>query len=146
MKKRYRIVALIALAISVGLVINDYTKISTFKEVVSDRLNGELTSIAIITSLTDDLLEDEIYIKDSSQIELIMNALSRAKLRKVRSFPINNYPQNYTLLLNINNKVSFMVELYGKDYVYISSADPKYASVYKITNEFDPIVIQGLFK
>jgi len=146
-KKRYKIVALIALAIIVGLVINDYTRITTFKEVVFSQLNGEVSSIEIIRS-TDTPNEDKITVTDPSQIELIMNALSQTKLREA-SRPNIKSAEKYWITLKIKNIRKFGITLYGKDYVDIYDDNPyekDRLKSYKITNKFDPIIIRALFK
>lgn len=148
MKRRYKIVAVIILAIVVGLVINNYTKNTTFKEAVLDHMNvKEISSIEIVRA-SDAINEDKITITDSSQIELIMNAFSQTKLRESIS-PNIKYTEVYWITLKINKIRKFGIILYGKDYVVINDANPyeKYkVHSYRITNEFDSIVIQGLFK
>ena len=145
MKKRYGIVARIALVIVIGLFYMS-TKNTTFKEVVFDHLNGEVSSIEIIRS-SDTPNEDKITLTDPSQIELIMNAFSQTKLREVSSISNIHYTEKYWIWLKINKVRKFAITLYGKDYVNIAGEDSKYPpKKYRITNEFDPIVIRGLFK
>lgn len=149
MKKRYKIVAAIFLAIVVGLVIIDMsTKNTTFKEVVLDHLNViEVSSIEIIRS-TDTINEDKITVTDPSQIESIMNAFSQTKLKEA-SFLNINYTGSYWITLKTNKNRKFGITLYDKVYVTIieyNNSTKNATKSYKITNEFDPIVIRGLFK
>ncbi|WP_045574559.1 hypothetical protein [Desulfosporosinus sp. I2] len=148
MKKRYKIVAAIIFAIVVGLVIIYMsTKNTTFKEVVLDHLNVmEVSSIEIIRK-TDAINENRITVTDPSQIELIMNAFSRTKMREA-SFSNINYTESYWITLKTNENRKFGITLYDNDYVNIFEYNSKKNTTksYKITNEFDPIVIRGLFK
>ena len=148
MKKGYKIFAAIILAIVVGsVIINMSTKNTIFKEVVTDHLNvKEISSIEIIRS-TDTISEDTITVTDVGQIQLIINALSQTKLRKTSISNIN-YAESYWITLKTNEKRKFGMTLYDKDYLtifqYNSNKDA--TKSYKITNEFDPSVIRGLFK
>ena len=105
----------------------------------------EVSSIEIIRS-SNTINEDKITVTDPSQIELIMNAFSQTKLREASLSNIN-YTEKYWITIKTNKIRKFGITLYDKDYVDIfeDNSKKKYPKSYKITNEFDPIVIQGLF-
>jgi len=146
MKQRYMVVAAIILSMVLGLVIIDATKNTTFKEVVLDQLNVvEVSSIEVIRS--SNTIEDKITVTDPSQIKAVMNAFSLITLREASCSNINHM-ESYWITIKTNKIRQFGITLYNKDYVNIydyNSKNKNSEKTYKITNEFDPRVIRGLF-
>lgn len=149
MKKRNYIVAGIVIIIIVGLgIFYMSTKSTTFKEAVLDQFDvKEVSSIEIIKSGEN---EKVVTVTDSSEIEKILNTFSQTKLRE-SSLSNINYADSYWMTIKTNNKNrKFGITLYDKDYIniyeYSAAIQKNTTKSYKITNDFDPIVIRDLFK
>lgn len=145
MKKSYMIVLLIIFALIVSLSIFTSTKNITFIMAIEPLDLKKITSIEIIKS--SPIEEKTITIKDQSQLKLILDAFSRTKLREKKgSFNSN---ESYWITLKASEDRKLGMTLYDKDslslFKYFNSA--KYSSKsYSITNDFDLMVIKGLFK
>ncbi|WP_179281241.1 DUF5301 domain-containing protein [Paenibacillus sp. XY044] len=139
-----------AIVIVVGLGIFYFSpKNYTFKETVLDKLDP--TSVASIEVIKRDQQgEHTKNVTDSNEINEILNALSAAKLKKSTSSDIE-FTESYWMTLNTKEKGrAYGMTLYDNDYINTfeyNAAAPKNASrSYKITNDFDTLVIRDLFK
>ncbi|MCJ8011812.1 DUF5301 domain-containing protein [Paenibacillus sp. KQZ6P-2] len=151
MKKSYYIVAavviVIVIIVSLGIFYSS-TKGTTFNEVVLARFDTKsVSSIEIIRQ--DNQGEATVTVTDPSEIQKILNAFSKAKLRKSSSSQID-FTESYWMTIKTNDgKRKYGITLYDKAYINTyeyNAAVPKNAiHSYKITNEFDSTVIGSLF-
>lgn len=150
MKKRNKyIVSVIVLIVIVSLgVMYMSTKTTTFKKVVLERINSsDISSIEIIKS-SDATTENNKTLTDPYEIEKIMNAFSPVKLRESNVSNIS-FTESYWITVKTNENRIFGITLYDKNYVIIFEYDTpsriNTTKSYKITNDFNPRVIEELF-
>ncbi|AFM39852.1 hypothetical protein Desaci_0792 [Desulfosporosinus acidiphilus SJ4] len=149
MKKGYKIVYEITLAIVVVLVITvNLPKNTTFKAAVLDKLNGEkVSSIEIIRTSNKSVKDDTVELKDPSQVESIINFLSQMKLRETELPDRMAIP--YRVAIKTNGIIRFGLTLYDEGYIDIFELDNHTKDAdksYIITNKFDPKAIKSLIK
>ncbi|WP_136607779.1 hypothetical protein [Paenibacillus dokdonensis] len=145
-KSNMYIIAPVIIIVIVGLVIyNFYSKNTTFKDVVLDKINtDQISSLEILKSSND----EKKTITDKSEINKIINSLSVIKLSE-GSYSIDS-TESYYITIKTNNLRRFGMTLYDKNYLRIFDYDPKIPKnsikSYKISNEFDPATIRSLFR
>jgi len=147
--KRYFMLIIIAIVISIPLIGYLSNLNHTFKELVTDRIpaNENIELITLIRSSS----EKEVEIKDPAQIKQIMDNLSTTKLVTTSSPDLKN-TYSYYIYIKVGHKqhsrTRYGLTLYSNHYISIYDIDckDKYnAQTYKIKSPYSMQMIDDLY-
>lgn len=144
MKKRYVIILIPLVIITILWSVTLYHSYNSFGNLVMDKIDRtEITSIEILKSSND----EQIKVDDPKVIEKIIHEFSDVKLR--RSNASEKPTETYWISLFVNKGLRFGLNLTDTNFLYITdlASKNKYSSGnFKITSKFDGDSITSLFK
>lgn len=144
----YVFLTLCALIVISGIVYDAYQSKASFKELLLDHLK-ESEKIIEMNVGKNRLRSDESLTKitDQATIDRFMDSLSEIKLRKSDVWNYDN--DEYEIRLYTSNYRTFGVFFYGPDHIRIYNSavrHKRYGWTYRIVNDFDRSVLEGLLK
>ncbi|CAH1056264.1 hypothetical protein PAECIP111894_02417 [Paenibacillus pseudetheri] len=144
MKKRYVIILIPLVIITILWSVTLYHSYNSFGNLVMDKIDAtEITSIEILKSSND----EQIKVDDPKVIEKIIHEFSDVKLR--RSNASEKPTETYWISLFVNKGLRFGLNLTDTNFLYITDLASKnkyHSGNFKITSKFDGESITSLFK
>ncbi|ANY71280.1 hypothetical protein [Paenibacillus ihbetae] len=150
MSKRswYVFLTLCALIVISGMVYGAHQSKASFKELLLDHLKESEKVIEMNVGKNRFGPEEQVLkITDQDEIDRILNSFSEIKLRKSDSWNYDN--DEYEIWLYTSNYRTFGIFFYSPDHIHIYNSTmrhKRYDWTYRITNDFDRSVLEGLFK